>query len=333
MCRGGERVKKMLAVLLALVLVGCDALLHQTQAPQPQVVTLAIPADISDSMDYTLILFAAKVSELSGDTIRIERVPVGGIDSYHKEEADLYLLSVDEVTELDDRLTFAKLPFLFESNDIMFYYLNATGTAISNSDETRERLDGEIMAVYEGAHYYFVGTDTIYPENAFGESLGVSSSKSYAIYDAFSNVSTYMESDYEGLLEGIITGQIDYAEHLSTDILPKLATEYLTSVEDLGHRSQSWWLLARHNETLDEDTLAIMHEAAAYTLDYQEKAIAQENDVLLSQLTEQLGYEDSGFYYYSFFIDANKYYQSNYADVNIPDDIWKDISSYVTIVV
>ena len=289
-----------------------------------------MPETLDSTIEYALILFGAKVTELSEDNLTILQVPMGDFSKYEQKEADLYMLTVEQVVSLDDRTSFTQLPFLFENGEMMFHYLNNPDTALRRSSATKENLDGEIVMVYEGNPYWFIGRNKLYPEIGFVPSVGITEGTGDELFMRL-GATTVSNNEFENLEESYVGKDVKFLEMVSTQYIIDDVLDATNAIVDVGHRYDSWWMIAREKENLNDYVMSIIHESAAYTLLYQKETRDEMNQARMNALYKQTDSDKIEFDYNSFFSTSAKFYEKNYKQMNIPLDIWQEISPFIQI--
>lgn len=330
------KVAKEVAVFAVCIsCVGCQSDLvtyaDKENIIEEQVISISVPEQLDFELDYSLILFEAKVKELSDGKITVERVILpSDFSSYYSDEADIYLLSNEQVVALDYRTTFAQLPFLFNNLDIMFTYLNDPNTALRKSSVTKDRLEGEILGVYQGDPYWILGRSRIYPDLGFLPEIAVQSVRGSLIYNLFGETNVIVGSVEESK-ESFAYRDAKYLEFGARHGVDEEMYESLKNITDLGHRCDSWWLIARDSVQWNTITRNIVNESVAFTLTYQKEARQTGNQLIYDEIVSNISSENADFDYNVFYDIAAAYYNDNYNQLEIPQDIWNEISQLVAI--
>ena len=328
--------KRFLLILAIFILIGCQNTSWATHKQQMDFTTpthtikIAVPPTMDDTMDYALILFSAKVKELSGNTIDVQQVPIGDFKTYHQPIADLYLLTAQQVASLDERTDFAQLPFLFRNSDIMFHYLNSPHTALRTSSVTQERLDGQIVTVYQADPYWFLSKGKLYPEIGFSPSVGITGTRADDLFVSL-HATTIYNNDFTSLEQVYVDKTIKYIEMTSSQYLSGDVLSCTKAIIDIGHRYNSWWFVARDSVTADDHIMSIIHEAAAYTLTYHDATRSSVDDARMTDLYHQIKNEPYSMDYQYLFDKSQVFYEENHAEVGIPIDIWREIYPFIKV--
>ena len=352
-------MKKLLALLtvLSLLLGGCvQADLRnyprQEQEEDPagleeETIRIALPVDAPQIMWDTLDLLRAKIKALSDDrlkvTVRKAKYP---IESYREGQADLYFFTTQEMVQMDDRLAFVQMPFLFSDADVMLTFLNDKSGVVRSSRATQTRLRGEILGVYYGGARVMLNRGRYYDEVGFYNTAAVL--PDHLGEDAFiaAGAETLVIGTQEEIFSALASTTVKLGEYIPGVPVPEETLSRIKSVERTEHQFDGWWLVlsAGKSASLSTQSRAIFEEALAYTVQWEKQLLEQQQTGELDQLEQQIleiqgegqssteesesgrqtktaqesSYENAK----QMMLD---YYEDHWQELGIPQDIWESV--------
>ena len=177
------RCKKIVALLLSLVLVtscGINTKDHprvdgmSVPTPQKRTLSLVLPNTQDDILEEALLVFQAKLEEISNQQLTLDLIPVENPRArLGDNDADLVLLSQKDLQEIDESLNYLSYPFIFDSSQDYLLHIGSTDGAISGSKRLQNLLQGSIIGSYYGGSAWVLSRGIYRDElgfyNTFGE--------------------------------------------------------------------------------------------------------------------------------------------------------------------
>lgn len=333
-------MKRIAAALMALMLLGGCASADlesypwvapsKPAPPQMSTVSLTLPEDSDDILTGAMVMLDAKVQELSEGNVKLETFSSPNmLDDYRDGGQGLYLLSSGQMEQLDERLRFTQMPFLFPERENLFAMLNNSGNAINRSRVTAERLQGEAIGVYYGGTTWMIGRTKFYDEVGFYNSVGVLAGMAgNSCFSAIGGENIVEGSDAE-IMQAFALGDVKYCELVPGTALPGQTLKAAKYIELTNHRYNGWWLVLKNPENaLENATIALLREAFSYTIgqqDSQRLALEEEEWARLEvQYRIPVNTEET---YRETRQRARRYYRENWKSLGIAEDIWRDIAA------
>lgn len=331
-------MKKTTALLTALILMlsgcGMEAMNYpratlSPAAVRPVTIDVTIPVDAEEAILTALLTFEAKLSELSGGNIKIEIYHAGDVKDVIKQgETGLYLLSDRQVIQLEERLAFIQMPFLFRSAEELLTLLNSATGEVRTSSLIAEHLGGEVIGVYYGGTTWFLGKSKFYDEIGFFNSMGVLSDTANNACFSVLGAQNIIEGTEEELFAAFANDKIKFCELRTMAEIPDETLAKVKNLELTNHRfATEWLILCDPQKTLSSSVCSMIKEAFAYTLlqhDTMRRELETERMVRLQEklnltLDEEAGYSHA-------WQLAARYYRANWKAMMIPPKIWEEIS-------
>lgn len=352
--------KKLLALLLALSLLGGCAQADLRRYPreeqendpaglEEETLRIAMPVDAPQLMWDTLDLLRAKIKELSDGrlkvTVRKAKYP---IESYREGQADLYFFTTEEMIQMDDRLSFMTMPFLFPDADTMLTFLNDESGVVRNSTATQTRLRGEILGVYYGGTRAFLNRGRYYDEVGFYNNTAIL--PGHLGENAFiaAGAETLVVGEQEEIFNYLAQSTVKFGEYIPGTEVPPETLAQLRNVERTQHQFDGWWLVlsAGKSANLSTQSRAVFKEAFAYTVQWEKQLMEADQTSQLDQLQQQIqqlqasessssdtSERSSKITPASTYDNAKAamldYYKDNWQELGIPQDIWEALQNLI----
>lgn len=327
-------MKKIFAVCTVLVMLftGCGADITsypwaaaaQPAQPPAAALTVTVPGRADDTLTNTLVVLEAKLGELSTGAVTLDTKKSDDIvTAYRQGGAGLYLLSSQEMAQLDDRLEFASMPFLFANSQQMLSLIGNTQGAVRGSAVTKKRLSGEILGIYYNDTRWIISKGTFYEELGFYNSMGVLTGSAGNGCFGVLGSETVTQASQEELFALFNEGKLRYCEITPGVQLDETTRANIKSLELTYHRYDGWWMVLKNPDNAMDGTLVnVIKEAYAYTHE-------QQNSLREGQEAENLGRLEVDYalpvredtQYTQIHKLAQKYYQENGAALGIPEEI------------
>lgn len=327
-------MKRLLPALLAMsvLLSGCGAdtanypyvEASQPEALPPMELVITVPNSIDDITENTLVLLESKLKELSNGSIQLVTLVADNMaENYRDGGTGLYLMDNRQLEQLDDRMTFARMPFIFEDREHMLAVLNSDSGAVRSSQVTRNRLEGELLGAYYAGTTWMLGRGTFYDEMGFYGAVGVlEGAPSNGCFSAIGSEKLVVGSQ-EDILEAYAQSEVRFCEITPQVQMTGQSLKITKRLELTNHRYEVLWTVLKNpQKALDGRTVNIIKEAYAYTYRQQNTFAIDREMAQIARLEsnyELTANEDEQ--YTQTRTQARKFYRNNWKLLGIPADI------------
>lgn len=324
------------AAIAAAMLSGCTAgLVSYPQvevAPPveyaPKIISLNIPSTADDILSESMVLLEAKLQSMTDNKVKLETTRVGNVlDEYHNGDEGLYLMSGRQMEQLDERMRFIQMPFLFPDREKLFALLNSEKGPVRGSSATASRLQGEVIGVYYGGTTWMISRGRFYDDIGFYNTVGVLSHMAGNSSFGAIGGEKIIEGSHGEIMAAFAEEKVKFCELRLGSKIPREAFDKIKYIEPTNHRYDGWWLvLKNHKGEIDSELVGLVREAFAYTIEQQnEQRLAVEEeykDNLVYGSGVEMNDEST---YQNTLRNVKKYYRDNWKELGIPEDIWKQI--------